>query len=347
MGIKGPKEALQIAEAVLSRDEGWIQFYSEEVRSADLDEEAVARTEEAEEALLEAAIAEAQYAAATWENDLPRARRALEAVATKTEAADTRLSGWHAVWIAATHDAEDDMGAANDHYATAGRRLPNYLRLPRRAVSVDSIGTPTADRPFVEQILRLTSPVDAAAYELGLRQIRQDLGWIEGGSSRQAEAGVRRLGELLGFRATRPDNDDSTGPDVAWEAEDEKQILGFELKTEKDPETASYRKKGDIGQGHDHLEWLAQKYPEHALLGLLFVGPEGPVEPQANPSESMGLCTTPRITALRDRWLALLEDIRAITPAKRRSRVEQEAKNAVWTLENLLALLAQPFDVRE
>lgn len=347
MGIKGPDDALRIAEAVLGRDQGWIEFYSKEVRSADLDEEVVARAEDAEEALVKAAIAEAQYAVATWENDLSRARRALEMVAAETEVADTRLSGWHAVWIAATYDAEGDVEAANDRYAIAAKRLPNYLRLPGRAVSVESIGVPAADHPFVEEILRLVLPTNAATYEAGLRQVRQELDWIDGGSSRQAEAGVRRLGELLGFRATRPDNDDGTGPDVAWEAEAEKQVLGFELKTEKASETASYRKKDDIGQGHDHLEWLAQKYPDHTLLGLVFIGPEGPVEHKANPSESMGLCTTQRMAALRDRWLALLDDVRGATPASRRQRVEREAENNAWGLISVFTSLAKPFEVKK
>lgn len=347
MGINGPDEALKITEAVLGRDDGWIQFYSEEVRSADLDKRAIARVEDAEEALVKAAIAEAQYAEATWENDQPRARRALEMVATETESVDTRLSGWHAVWIAATHDAEGDLDAANNCYATARRRLTNYLRLPSREVSRDAVGENAEDLPFIEQMLRLTSTVDAVAYKSGLRQVRKDLGWIDKGSSRQAEAGVRRLGELLGFRATRPDNDDGTGPDVVWEAESEIQILGFELKTEKEPETASYRKKGDIGQGHDHLEWLHRKYPDHTLLGLLFVGPEGPVEAQANPSESMSLCTTSRMASLRDRWLALLEDVRALTPANRRSRVEQEAKSGRWSLKDVFASQAQPFKLKQ
>ena len=347
MGIKNPDKALEITEAVLNRNPGWVEFYREEVRGADLAETTIARAEEAEEALVKAALAEAQYADAMWKADYPRARIALEMAATSTESADTRLSGWHEVWIAATHDAENDTGSANDHYAAARRRLPDYLRLPRPAATAESIGKPTVSNPFVEQMLWLTEPAEAAAYEKRVRRVRQELAFIETGTPRQAEAGVRIFGEMLGFRATRPDNDDiGTGPDVVWEAEEEKQIVGFELKTDKRAGTASY-KKDDIAQGHDHLQWMTDRYSDHDRFGLLYIGPDGPVEKRANPSDTMRLCTTDQIVALRNRWLALLDDIRAATRASRQERLARYVENEEWTLSFLVKSLGKSFNIRD
>jgi len=347
MGVNTPDKAVDITEAVLNRDQGWVDFYREEVRGADLEESVVERAEEAEDGLVEAALAEAKYALAMWESDFPKAREHLEGVAGKTEIADTRLSGWHEVWIAATHDAEGDASAANDHYAVASRRLPAYLKLPKHAVTVESIGREVGNDPFVEQMLRLVSSADVTGYEKSLRRVRGDLDSIDSGSPRQAEAGVRRLGELLGFVATRPDNDNlGTGPDVAWEDQAAGSILGFELKTDKVPETASYNKKKDIGQGHDHLQWLTDKYPEHNRLGLLYVGPDGPVEAQANPAPNMLLCTTKKMSGLRDEWLALVGDIRGLTPAARPERLKVISESGDWTLENMLRRLGAPFVVK-
>ncbi|MFV0408373.1 MAG: DEAD/DEAH box helicase family protein [Paracoccus sp. (in: a-proteobacteria)] len=347
MGIKGPTEALEITEAVLNRDTGWVDFYREEVRGAELDEDAVTRAEEDEDALVKSALAEALYAQAMWEGDFPRARRALEDVAVLTETVDTRLSGWHEVCIAATHDAENDEVAANDHYAAARRRLPDYLKLPQRAPTLQNIGRDTKSEPFVEYIGSLTEPSEAAAYEKKMQKVREELSWIDTGSPRQAEAGVRLLGELLGFRATRPDNDDvGTGPDVAWEATQSNEIVGFELKTGKVVETASY-KKSDIGQGHDHIQWLADNYHGHQILGLLYVGPDGPVEAKANPSDSMRLCTIDQMAALRDRWLALVADVRAATPASRPEKLAREAESGEWSLSRLIGGLGRPFKVTD
>ncbi len=348
MGIKGPDQAIEITEAVLNRDQGWVNFYSTEVRSADLDEDIIARTAEAENGLVEAALAEARYAEAIWEGDYARARTALERVAVSTEAADTKLSGWHEIWIAATHEADGDPDAANDHYDIARRRLPDYLRLPRRPATVDSIGNLKNEDPFFEQMLYLTQPTEAAAYEKRLRKFQSDLVLIDTGTPRQAEVGVRTLGELLGFKATRPDNDDmGTGPDVIWESLTEKQIVSFELKTDKVADTATYKKEKDIGQGHNHLQWMTDQYPDHTCLGLLYVGPDGPVEPKANIADTMKLCTTDRMAGLRDRWLALLRDIRATTPAHRRDRLTQIGESEEWTLVSIINSLGLDFVVKK
>ncbi|AUQ71138.1 DEAD/DEAH box helicase family protein [Phaeobacter inhibens] len=348
MGIGTPDKAMDIAEAVLNRDQGWVDFYREEVRGADLEDGVVERAEEAEAGLVKAALAEAQYALAMWEADFSKARQHLESVASDTELADTRLSGWHEVWIAATHDAEGDAAAANDHYSIAAKRLPTYLKLPKHAATIASIGRQAESDPFVEQMLRLTSSADVTGYEKALRRVRDDLGAIDAGSTRQAEAGVRRLGELLGYVSTRPDNDNlGTGPDVAWEDQDKRSILGFELKTDKVPATASYSKKKDIGQGHDHLQWLADNYPEHTRHGLIYVGPDGPIESQANPAANMWLCTTARMVDLRNEWLALVGDIRGLTPAARPERLKVISDSGDWALESLIRRLGAAFVVKQ
>ena len=65
------------------------------------------------------------------------------------------------------------------------------------------------------------------------------------------EEATRVFGEILGFVATRPDNDVGTGPDVLWIDESSATCIAFELKTDKD-DPATYWKK-EIGQGHDHF----------------------------------------------------------------------------------------------
>ena len=60
---------------------------------------------------------------------------------------------------------------------------------------------------------------------------------ISTGSTNQAEEAVRLLGEILGFDATRPDNDIGKGPDVFWVNNQTKEVLAFELKTNKNTPT--------------------------------------------------------------------------------------------------------------
>jgi hypothetical protein len=149
---------------------------------------------------------------------------------------------------------------------------------------------------------------------------------------------VRALGELLGFTATRPDNDGGTGPDVLWRDDARPQQFGFELKTDKKGPAMYYKK--DISQAHDHLEWMAQSNPEYAVLGLAFVGPEGSVHAKANPSTKMSLCLVPALTTLRDEILALIEDLRKHTPMERVIAISEETKKSCWNLTAILKRLA-------
>ena len=64
----------------------------------------------------------------------------------------------------------------------------------------------------------------------------------EDASSNAKEEAVRIFGELLGYTASRPDNEFGHGPDVIWKDEKSKLGLAFELKTEKN-NPAEYNKQ--------------------------------------------------------------------------------------------------------
>jgi len=174
-------------------------------------------------------------------------------------------------------------------------------------------------------------------FETELGKLTKTLGMIDEGNPKRAEVGVRMLGELLGFTATRPDNDEGTGPDVLWLDEAKPRQFGFELKTDK-KKPATYFKK-DVSQAHDHLKWMTQSHSGHVVLGLAFVGPEGSVDTKANPSEAMSLCKISSLAALRDDLLALIEDLRKRTPVERQIAISKETERDCWDLQAILKRL--------
>ncbi|MEO7467914.1 MAG: helicase, partial [Sphingobium limneticum] len=186
---------------------------------------------------------------------------------------------------------------------------------------------------FGKSIWDLLSHAAGAKYEKELAKFTKPLDLIDSGTPNQAEAGMRALGELLGFTSTRPDNDEGIGPDVLWRDEKNAQMLAFELKTDKD-EPGTYS-KDDIGQGHNHIEWLEKNHSDFELLGLLFVGPEGVASNKASPSEEMGLCCTASAVTLRDAVLALVEDMRKKTPMERFIAIKTETDRPYWNLEKI------------
>ncbi len=335
-GIDTAKQAIELIERVLSRDDGWLDYYQREVKLAELDKDQLARHNAAEPFLVSAALSEAKYAAAMWQDDPATARRELEKTVDTTAQHDTPLGGWHALWVGAAFEREGDKDAARGAYGHAMRRLGNSMTLPRSVSGAGEKANPDMNA-FGRSLQGLLRYSHGNKFEAEVEKVAQALALIDDGDPSQAEAGVRALGELLGFTATRPDNDEGTGPDVLWLDDATQRQLGFELKTDKD-DPATYFKK-DISQGHDHLEWMAQNFPQHASLGLLFVGPAGKAHRQANPSAEMSLCQASSLAALRDELLALIEDLRRHTPMERLIAISKETAKDRWDMGELLQRL--------
>jgi hypothetical protein len=336
-GIDERDQAIELIERVLDRDQGWLDYYQREVKLAELDKDQLARHKAAEPFMVSAALSEAKYAAAMWNDDPATARRELEKTVDTTAQHDTPLGGWHAVWLGAAFEREGDKDSALIAYGHAMRRLGGGMTLPRPVGGRVEKGKGPELNAFGRSLRDLVSYSRGNKFEAELAKLRKTLALIDEGDPKQAEAGVRALGELLGFTATRPDNDEGTGPDVLWRDEANPRQFGFELKTDKQARATYYKK--DIAQGHDHLEWMEQSYGNFAILGLAFVGPKGSVHAKANPSENMSICAVPSLTALRDDLLALVEDLRKHTPMERVIAISKETERNRWDMEAILERL--------
>ena len=283
--------------------------------------------------MVAAILSEAKYAAAMWSGDPATARRELEKTIDRTATDDARLSGWHSVWLGAAYEVDGDRDAAYREYGVAMRRLNRSMTLPRPTKSRSKDPDIHKLNEFGESLRDITSYPEGAGFEAEVRKKTDMLAFIASGTPNQAEAGVRQLGELLGFRAIRPDNDEGTGPDVLWLCESELRMIGFELKTNKDDPTTYYKK--DISKGHDHLEWMRTTYNTYALVGLLYVGPVGSVDERANPSDLMGLSKPQTLVNLAKKVLALIEDIRKHTPIERIAHIPEMTKDHQWGVDAL------------
>ena len=335
-GINTEEQVIELIDRVLGRDEGWLDYYQREVKLVELDQDQLARHNTAEPFMIAAALSEAKYAAAMWDGELAVARRELEKTVDTTAQHDTPLGGWHALWLGAAYELEGDQDAARAADGQALRRLGNGVTLPRSVAGRAEKKTPEMNA-FGRSLQGLLYHSHGNKFESELNKLTQTLALISDGDPNQAEAGVRALGELLGFTATRPDNDEGTGPDVLWRDDVMPRQLGFELKTDK-KEPATYHKK-DVAQGHDHLEWMSQNYPDHEVLGLVFVGPPGRTHEKANPTVNMSLCLPSSLAALRDELLALIEDLRKHTPIERYNAICKETEDIRWDIESVFSRL--------
>jgi hypothetical protein len=335
--ITEANEVIELIERVLDRDEGWLGYYQREVKLAELDRDQLERHKATEPFLVAAAVSEAKYAAAMWNDDPATARRELEKTVDTTAQHDTPLGGWHALWLGAAFDREGDRDSALIQYGHAMRRLGGGMTLPRPAGGRVNKGQEPELNAFGRSLRDLLSYSHGNKFEAEFSKVKNVLALIDEGDPKQAEAGVRALGELLGMLATRPDNDEGTGPDVLWRDEANRRQVGFELKTDKQNPATYYKK--DISQAHDHLEWMERSSPDHAVLGLVFVGPAGKIHQAANPSANMSLCLVPALTSIRDDVLALIEDLRKQTPMERLIAISKETDQDRWDIEAILKRL--------
>lgn len=334
LGIRSAKRTAKVVDAVLGRAEGWLDFYRREVKLSKLDKDQLDRFQQSEPAMVEATLSEARYAAAMWIGDTATARRELEKYIDKTATYDSKLSGWHSVWLGGTFELDGDTNSAYRAYRVAEQRLTSSITLPKsKSHSTHQIEGPELSA-FGRSLTDLLSYPQGAKFERAISELVDTLARIDTGTPNQAEAGLRRLGELLGFTATRPDNDEGTGPDVLWLDEEQEQMIGFELKTDKSSPGQYFKK--DINQGHGHLAWMSQYFGDYSCLGLLVVGPDGLMDGKANPSDNMGLCLPQGIVNVRQRVLALIEDLRKMTPNARLAHISKESEETQWSMQELV-----------
>ncbi|PLX33591.1 MAG: helicase [Hyphomicrobiales bacterium] len=338
MKIKEGDAVLQTINAVLSREPSWLDFYGDNIQRGDLDQDQVQRAEEAEEQMVAAALAEASYAAAMWNGDVTEARNILDSAAEATGHVDPVLSGWQSVWVGAALEAEEDIDSAHLAYRRAMNRLGNNIALPRRPGPRNTATLGDDASQFARNVDWLVGLTLNEHFDREFGRWRTQLMDLSGASTRRMEEATRVLGEILGFVATRPDNDVGTGPDVLWVDEPSSQCIAFELKTDKD-NPATYWKK-DISQGHDHLSWITDNYPDSTCLGLLYVGPDGSIEARGNPSNAMKICLPSSLVELQNQLFALVSDLRRHIPLERSPRTRELCDDSSWDIDKLFYRLA-------
>ena len=303
----------------------------------DLDAEAAERTKQIEERMTQAALAEVKFMSFVWERDYVAARQAIETVIQETVRADTKLSGWHNLWLGMCLESEEDYEAAQEEYSRARKRLGNQI-IVSKVVGSDSeklADTASLTTDFERQIDFIVGHSSPEKYQKTFQRLRSSVMGLDEPkvSVPQQEEAVRALGEYLGLASTRPDNDDGTGPDVLWIDETSHKCLAFELKTDKNSNPIYYKK--DVGQGHDHLEWVGQNYPNYLCLGLVYVGADGKRDKAANPSSEMYLCDLSVLATVKNQLVAGIEDLRTVIPTQRASKVKEFCAESQWKLEGL------------
>jgi hypothetical protein len=331
LGPSDHQQTIEVIDSVLIRDQGWLQFYRDTIDGLEVSNDAKERVKQREAQLAIGAEAECQFMSKLWEGDVSGARKPILDVLNEVAIADAKLAGWYSLWLGMTYEIEGDDETSGTHYRRARSRLSNWINVPFKQNFKEGAFSADAKTPVHEKLLSVNKSGPQAINDY-IARLRSQAESVTNTtySSNQHEEAVRYVGELLGFSATRPDNELGVGPDVIWFDDSEKYLVAFELKTKKSAPT-EYTKE-EIGQSLNHLEWIDQNFKDYKSDGIILLGPDGICKANASPNDRMFHCSMDRFRNSLNQFLARIEDVRGRIALERWTIFNEMGQLAEWQL---------------
>ncbi len=329
--IKDGSQFPQLVEQVLSRDQGWLNYYKDSVSSTGLSDEEREQALETDAALLKGALAEADFASEMWDGRPDLARVSLGEAIHEVAPADRRLAGWYSMHIGHSFECEGDTETAAKHYADARSRTFFDIALPLPSTAASIAGSVAPKNAFHASLLSIFSGDKAVGrnpwskHEEHLKKLLSD-----SASSNQHEEAVRLLGEVLGFKSTRPEqeSDQDATLDVLWLHEATKMAFLWSLKTKKGQN--SLLNSEEIGVGLMHLEWFSKTYTDYRQYGLLMLAPQALCVQDAHPSDQMAVVTIENLRAFYRQLDNAMISLFKMPPANRLAECEAMSLRQEW-----------------
>lgn len=283
--------------AVLSGDKGWDQFYKHKI-----DDFEVSPSKAPPDWIVDFAAREQRAYQKLWEGNAADAAVEYASLGDDAKSHDSRLAAWFRHWEGFAYDLLDNVPAARKAYLAAANERSDLGR--PKVDSQNIIGTEIVGKPsqqarsigkvFETQKSQILSRIDKLIDDL-----------VYGEQTNPLEEALRVLGSLLGVTSSRPDNEEGTGPDVMWHLPVKTSGVALEAKTNKKP-TSQYQKKDDIGQFHDHAEYLAKKHPNEDIRKVI-VGRYLRVSADCHPPEDLRVIQLEAFQELADRVKTLYQ----------------------------------------
>ncbi len=127
---KDYKAIMGVVDTVMGRDAEWISTYGDRIADAEIPSSVKASAKEKDDLLTDAAISESDAMLAAWRGEFATAAAELAETADKAAIADTRLAGWHNLWLGWFYQLTGDSQAASAEYTRARSRLGSAVYLP-------------------------------------------------------------------------------------------------------------------------------------------------------------------------------------------------------------------------
>lgn len=331
------KSIIDTMNKVISRDAGWVNYYRDNINDMDVPKVRLQENEQNNAVLEKAGKGEVRFMTKLWDNDPEGAAKDLEEEIREVAIVDPMLAGWYSIWAGVAYYAAEKNDAAYDFFDEARRRIGRNLPLPRRAVSeVEKEADPLT---LMEEAVRQIVLTDLAKINdrIAKARILARNAFSNGATHKQCEEAVRAIGATLGFVSTRPCTDHGKGPDNLWLDSYSKQMIAFELKTDKTAE--STLSKDDVGQGHNHIEWLKTHYPNTKLNGLIFLTDAQRISDKSDPSEMMYFGTQAQLLKVWEEFFTAIDRIKTRSPIEKLAEANKVGTLSEWNPEGIFRRL--------
>lgn len=277
--------------AVITGDKKWDQFYKQKIEEFE-----VSSSKAPPDWLVDFAAREQTAYQKLWDGNAADAATEYASLGDDAKTHDPRLSAWFRHWVGFAYDLLGNAAAARKAYVAAAN-VRSDLGRPKgdsqKIIASATVGSPSDQAKAIAKVFE----VQKSKIHSRLDKLIGDL--VYGDQTNPAEEALRMLGIYLGIDANRPDKEEGTGPDVKWHYAAKKSGAALEAKTNKQP-TSQYQKKDDIGQFHDHAEYLAQKHPDEDFRKII-VGRYLRVSPDCHPPEQLRVIQLESFQELADR----------------------------------------------
>lgn len=265
--------ARELVEECLRQTDAWRDVYEEAMDAATIEAEPSTQERERADVL---ARAERKASEAIWDEEPEDAVRILAGVRSDAFIRERSLGAWLLHWQALSSQLAGDQEGATTLYRDAASAKREVGALPGDVASA-SAADESAHSPQAKRMMSLLQ-------ERGPARVTQDLAasnieLLDGDASAGVhEEAIRRIGEYLGYDATRPEKQtDGKGPDDMWVVPSGSPVLVFDAKTRKVNKTYN---KDLIGRSAQHALWVSQKHDD-AERHHFIVGPRVPATPQS------------------------------------------------------------------
>src|SRR5690625_3104513 len=329
-GLSSIEELKDLERAILERNPEWSELHQEEVKDASITSEENSITENNEKENAKVPLSEISFLKHLWDRDYMKAARKFEKGLDELFENDKGLAAWHSHWISFCYQKLGEESTANKYFNRAAKSFRLLGVLPEeRETIVDSALIPNNETQAA-RILKVLGERGEINYGSFSQMDDRFSALLQSQniSSNMYEEALRWLGLYLGFQSSRPDKESGIGrgPDNFWLSSEV--AIMIESKSDKGG-VAPYSKK-EVGQSHNHLEWINEEYPNHNLnWKLMIAGPDVEAAPAASPTAEMKVWLPEEILSLSVRIRQVVRDTwKESTPATLYGELERNLEEA-------------------